>query len=418
MANYIKAPDGGFLLKDDQTNIEKDELNRPVVNLTTAPPQVSDETDGKVLTNDGENVSWSKGLGVTLEFEPVEMPIEPKFVVTDSEKKPIIITSTPISDMDGYVYVNFGFNVLKISGAWIQKTLYNVITFENPNIRIESPLLELFSSSGNNAYRFYSEKTGKFISGTFGDKFDNFIGLVAADCQWMYIVGRGTNITYAIDLSNVTSDTTSLVFTKKELPLTKNWSDLGFTTGSSAGAHGYAILVAEDFNGFLLGDYGNFATVYSKETNFPVGDLIATDYGDGGDSPAKVVTISTKEPIGTFATFPDQIDTWQPTVLPFNGKWSDLQYFNYDGIDVFIAADLNSNKFIYTSDGINWKVGELPFAGCIGFGAIPNGIAAFSPNGYGYCFFNPFIKEYDFTHWYSGYPHEVVNSVPLGFFYT
>lgn len=36
--NYIKSPDGGFLLKDDQINIEKDELNRPVVNLTTAPP--------------------------------------------------------------------------------------------------------------------------------------------------------------------------------------------------------------------------------------------------------------------------------------------------------------------------------------------------------------------------------------------
>jgi hypothetical protein len=416
MSEYIKSPDGGFLLKDDQINIEKDELNRPVVNLTTAPPQVSDETDGKVLTNDGEKVGWSKGLGVTLEFEPVEMPIEPKFIITDFEKAPTILTSTPI-DIDGYFYSGFEFSVFYVGGVQIQKTIYNVITSENPNIRIESPLLELFSSSDNNVYRFYSDKIGKFISGTFGDKFNNFIGLVSEDCNWMYIVGTGTNITYAIDLSNLTSDTTSLVFTKKELPLAKNWSDLGFTIGSSAGAHGYAILVAEDFNGFLLGDNGNFHTVYSKETNFPVGDLIATDYGDGGDNAAKIVTISTKEPIGTFATYPDQIDTWQPTVLPFNGKWSDLQYFNYDGIDVFIAADLNSNKFIYTSDGINWKVGELPFAGCIGFGVIPNGIAAFSPNGYGYCFFNPFIKEYDFTHWYSGYPHEVVNSVPLDYFY-
>ena len=417
MSEYIKSPDGGFLLKDDQINIEKDELNRPVVNLTTAPPQVSDETDGKVLTNDGENVSWSKGLGVTLEFEPVEMPIEPKFVVEENDLNlpiPFILTNT-ISNIDGYTYDGFYFESWEEGGYQSSGTIYNVIAIENPNLKYFL-LLQLISNSSANRYRFYDTRISSFIGGTFGDSVDTFIGGVYSGNNLIDLVAVGKDYFYSTNYSETSSTTTSLDFTKKELPVAKNWTSIGYTTGDNQGAPAGRILVAKDFNGFV--SWENWPGTWKvNETNFPCGDLIITNFGSGYDGTTKIVTISSKEPVGTFASAVN-IDTWQPTVLPFNGKWSDLQYFNYDGIDVFIAADLNSNKFIYTSDGINWKVGELPFAGCIGFGAIPNGIAAFSPNGYGYCFFNPFIKEYDFTHWYSGYPHEVVNSVPLDFFYT
>lgn len=392
-SNYIKSPDGGFLLKDDQVNIEKDELGRPVVNLSTTPPSVSDETAGKVLTNDGEKVGWSNGYGVTVGFDPLAMPVSPDFVFNIPElSSPIVFSKEKASYF--YYFNFFEFSESRLSGYALRNnapmfTDFRLTTDKKLNFCVLQNVVSAGTPFHNIYYCFGTTPGSEFSVKSGGNilqntEIESFV-LSSTDDK-IFIVCSGTNQSF---ISNtISDDTTSVTYTTGTLPDIANWSDVAWCHESPMSGGDYFFIVAKDYPGWVVGDGLRF-TKY-EEADFPMGDLVAIDDASGFNN-SVVVTISTQYPIATYGNR----YSMNLTFLPYSGQWSDLQYVN----GVFIAGDSNTNRFVYSEDkGVTWKGGTLPFSACVGFGEIENGIVAFGKNEYAYCI------DGNFDHWYTGIP--------------